>query len=427
MNQIIPSYKMGWAKRKEESAYPELWRGLVGLWSPSLGATGGTLYDWVGGNHGTLNTFASPPTSSSGWWLSERGHILAYDGGSDYVPVPYVLPSNFTIAGWVNPGTDNNWEVLVGWANSASQTPFINLYSKEDSNDRPRFRIRDNSVTERVSIIGSAWDTTIWHHLAATRKGDVWSLYQDGVCVGTGTWILAGITLNNINIGRFGRQTPVDYQSGYIGDVLLSERAFDAVEIADMFAGANPLTPKRRVLAAVSAAATERSRFLLSGLNLEAVDREYLLSTLNLELPVKQYVLSSLTLEQFVSEYLLSKLILDQPSFSYLLSKLRIEIAGKKYLLSTLTLEQVFKEFFLSTLVLEQPAIDFLSSKLRLAIAGDEYMLSLLNLEVPGTQYISSVLNLEGAVDLLRIAIVVGSRGGGVTVNSRGGGITIVE
>ena len=68
-----PSYKQGFAKSAAESDAPELWKGCVGLWMPSLGPTGLTLRDISGyGNHGTL-TNMDPATD---WVMTEKGWAL---------------------------------------------------------------------------------------------------------------------------------------------------------------------------------------------------------------------------------------------------------------------------------------------------------------------------------------------------------------
>lgn len=43
-----PSYAQGFACNAAESAYPELWDKLKALFVPTLGVTGGTLFDWSG-------------------------------------------------------------------------------------------------------------------------------------------------------------------------------------------------------------------------------------------------------------------------------------------------------------------------------------------------------------------------------------------
>ena len=52
---VLPSYHNGFAQHAGESAFPHMWRGLVGVWAPFLGQTGMTLRDWSGyENHGAF-------------------------------------------------------------------------------------------------------------------------------------------------------------------------------------------------------------------------------------------------------------------------------------------------------------------------------------------------------------------------------------
>ena len=63
MRYPFPSYHQGFARHVGESAYPGMWRGLVGAWIPALGPTGRTLYDWSGQrNHGAVQ-FMAPATT----------------------------------------------------------------------------------------------------------------------------------------------------------------------------------------------------------------------------------------------------------------------------------------------------------------------------------------------------------------------------
>ena len=72
-----PNWHMGFARGPGESANPELWKGLQGLWAPSLGATGNTLHDVSGkANNGTLT---NGPT-----WVKEG---LLLDGVDSTVSV----------------------------------------------------------------------------------------------------------------------------------------------------------------------------------------------------------------------------------------------------------------------------------------------------------------------------------------------------
>lgn len=62
-----------YARNAWESDYPELWRGLVGLWVPALGNTGGVLRDVSGRSNRT--------TISGATWGAAA---LAFDGSDDY-------------------------------------------------------------------------------------------------------------------------------------------------------------------------------------------------------------------------------------------------------------------------------------------------------------------------------------------------------
>jgi hypothetical protein len=68
-----PSYATGFASCAAESEYPQLWRGLRGLWVPALGQTGARVLDWSGlGNHGTVTASTS--------WANGPGGAALYRG-----------------------------------------------------------------------------------------------------------------------------------------------------------------------------------------------------------------------------------------------------------------------------------------------------------------------------------------------------------
>ena len=95
MSKIIPGYSQGWIRNRAKAEYPNLWEGLVGAWSPSLGPTGGTLYDHSGyGNHGTL-TDMDPATD---WISTPHGWALSFDGSNDYINVGNVSVLDITKA-----------------------------------------------------------------------------------------------------------------------------------------------------------------------------------------------------------------------------------------------------------------------------------------------------------------------------------------
>jgi len=98
----LPSYTQGFARSAAEAANPGLWTGLVGLWVPSLGPTGLTLFDQSGyRDDGTL-TNMEPATD---WAISSMGSVLELDGANEYVSVPSALSQwsgqVHTVSAWV--------------------------------------------------------------------------------------------------------------------------------------------------------------------------------------------------------------------------------------------------------------------------------------------------------------------------------------
>jgi len=92
--------------------YPQLWKGCVGAWCPSLGVTGNTLFDHSGfGNHGTL-------TNGPMWDVSEGRYANGFDGVNDWIDLGNLLigSADFTVTVWIfclaryaggPPGKDN--------------------------------------------------------------------------------------------------------------------------------------------------------------------------------------------------------------------------------------------------------------------------------------------------------------------------------
>ena len=78
-----PSYKSGYAHYSAESANPELWKGLRGAWFPSMGVTGGNLFDLSGQNNtGTLIDMAPASDWVIGGNSKSPGYVLDFDGST---------------------------------------------------------------------------------------------------------------------------------------------------------------------------------------------------------------------------------------------------------------------------------------------------------------------------------------------------------
>ena len=89
----------------DESAYPELWDGVVGAWCPSLGPTGLRLHDHSRRNNwGTLTNM----DAATDWILSGGQYELDFDGVDDYIPLSRNVFSGLsvvTVSMWARPRT----------------------------------------------------------------------------------------------------------------------------------------------------------------------------------------------------------------------------------------------------------------------------------------------------------------------------------
>ena len=89
----------------DESAYPELWDGVVGAWCPSLGPTGSRLHDMSRrSNWGTLTNM----DAATDWVVSGGQYALDFDGADDYVPLSCNVFSGLsvvTVSMWARPRT----------------------------------------------------------------------------------------------------------------------------------------------------------------------------------------------------------------------------------------------------------------------------------------------------------------------------------
>jgi len=165
--------------RGRSAVYSGRWAGLVGLWQPSLGPTGLTLFDHSGyGNHGTL-TSMDPATD---WKMTEKGWALDLDGVDDYIRFP--RPPQITSTG---PAT------ISLWAKLTEAPALLNLFNLSDGtnnimlaywwNNGNGMIVRNGTNSRNTQSFSSNPDITLWHHYAFVRTGNnnLHQLYVDGV------------------------------------------------------------------------------------------------------------------------------------------------------------------------------------------------------------------------------------------------------
>lgn len=77
----IPSFAQGFARSASQSLFPNLWKGLVGLWAPYVGVQGQILYDWsMNRNDGALINM-----TNDDWIIGKDSLALSLNGSTRYI------------------------------------------------------------------------------------------------------------------------------------------------------------------------------------------------------------------------------------------------------------------------------------------------------------------------------------------------------
>jgi hypothetical protein len=231
--------------------------GLVGYWSLDEG-TSTIAHDFSGnGNNGTLNGFANPPTTTSGWNNGRLGKGLSFDGTGDYL----TLPGNTDIS------LKNNISSVSMWAyiNSVGPNGYAELYSVTGG---ARTGIVWRSTQIGVDANSDFYDYYVsgtlsynsWNHIVVEidRTINKASVYINGVYKGqTNAWSSYTPTANTPQIGANSLTgNGGDYLNGKIDEVRIYNRALSATEVSNLYK-----------LGAVKLGTTEQaSNFMSNGL-----------------------------------------------------------------------------------------------------------------------------------------------------------------
>jgi hypothetical protein len=244
--------------------------GIIGCWSPSLGASGYRLLDRSGrGNHGVLTNM-----DSTDWTGTSAGVALDLDGSNDHIPCGTRLNSEMV----------GNLTVSA-WACFRARSTSGNIVSNISSAGSNGFGLNMGFSANKIlwSQNGSAFDITstatitdaLWHHVLLSRYGTtgawVLAVYIDGV---GNTATVAGnppaaTSSGNLTLGRGGDYAPSGYANMIVGEVAIYNRALTAGEVRELYRQGNgaigrALTgqTRRRTYGFVAATGARRRRIL---------------------------------------------------------------------------------------------------------------------------------------------------------------------
>lgn len=242
-------FSQGIARNASESAYPNLWRGLVGHWCPSAGCTGQRLVDFARGNDALL-------VNGPKWSAGRRGLSLAFDGVDDYA-----VSSAFN-------GLRGDGTTVCCWvraASAASGVEIVSQYATTPSSGVRAFEMwlpgagvmefyvytsggLASSRRSSVAVADGSWRHVAVIHVSGARM----DIYVDGKLANGAlsgaipVWSITStpIWIGAYNNGSVGSPTPSGLLSGAIDDIRIYNRALSPAEIMQSYMGANPLTRK---------------------------------------------------------------------------------------------------------------------------------------------------------------------------------------
>ena len=227
----IPGFSQGFARNASQSLFPNLWKGLVGLWAPYVGVQGQTLYDWSGfRNDGSLTNM-----TNDDWTTGRNGRVLNYDaenkGYVDCGTIDLSTKSAVVISIWLNSVDGVNNQIGLSWLHSGPDGLEIDIVSGNI------IFVADDGV--RVSGDSGKSVVNQWRHAVLVQDSSTNKLlgYVDGELVVdlSSNFNFGTASDNRLHIGH---RPDLDnsYFDGRIGSVSTYDRAPLPQEIALLYA-----------------------------------------------------------------------------------------------------------------------------------------------------------------------------------------------
>jgi len=228
----------------DESAYPELWDGVVGAWCPSLGPTGLKLHDHSRRNNwGTLTNM----DAATDWTISGGQYALDFDGTNDYVtagsfsgqPVVglsvWLKPANTITAAasggvlmQMRFGTANTWYLALGSATINLTNEYITVIDTSAAGSGYRAGVTD----------GGSIASDMWSHIFVRWTGAAYEIWFNGAnktLSVVGTPLLAMANAMYLACVDGDGAGPRAFYSGQIDDVLQYSRTLSPNEIRRLY------------------------------------------------------------------------------------------------------------------------------------------------------------------------------------------------
>lgn len=238
------SFAQGMARNASESEYPNLWRGLVGLWCPSVGVQGSSLIDFSQKSSNALfNTGVT-------WSPGRKGASVDLSSGNAYLSVANNSNFNFGTGNF----TVSWWEFRI--ATRAGDCTI----ARDETNEYPAwlFGYSDGGTNLYVYMGsgGIGWNIAsgealgpvslnTWVNFTVTRNGSSFMAYKNGIVTSMWTSSL-GFTPSSLAmvIGLYISNNSY-YFLGKLDDIRIHLRSLSTQEIMQSYMGASPLIRKQ--------------------------------------------------------------------------------------------------------------------------------------------------------------------------------------
>lgn len=239
---IIPgSYSSGFAPRDFRPLYPELWRGCVGAWCPSLGPTGATLRDWSGyGSHGTLTN----TTLSTAWSIAGGGYVVNLDGSNDQIIMgdyPHLEPvKHVSICCWTTPSTASqatDATIVAKEYSNPRGAPWVGYKLGLNASPNARYKFEFSAGGTIRSVLGGtiiAAGTTVF--VVGTYDGINGRIYINGKQE-TASAFTGDLAYSNGRLMCGTNETGGDVYAGSVDDIRVYNRALTPSEITLLYNG----------------------------------------------------------------------------------------------------------------------------------------------------------------------------------------------
>ncbi|MDP7317504.1 MAG: Ig-like domain-containing protein [SAR324 cluster bacterium] len=204
----------------------------------------GTAKNLMGSNsHGTVQNSASSATGRSG----SSGHSYEFNGGNQYIEVPYssgmniVAPSDFSINLWVRPATLHNGGLFSMRGTASTHHQLRTMLSDNGSIEFSQERYGEGFTT---ILSSDNYTANAWHHLVFIQDNATMKIYLNAKQVASGSF--SATTTNPSQLVDLGldRTTQTNrYLNGRLDDVRFYPRTLHASEISALYSTVDSQPP----------------------------------------------------------------------------------------------------------------------------------------------------------------------------------------